>query len=367
MRIIMIGQKGWPLHGGGIERHVGDLAMRLTQQGHDVVVYARKGYRECQSIPNGVRIIPIPTIHTKNCATPLQSLLASLHALTQKADIIHYHGIGPSLFCWIPRLALRRTRIIATFHCQDYFHQKWCVLARSVFHIGEWMACRVAHQTIAVSQTIASYVRNTYGREAAYIPNAVELPQATAQNTLKIFGLEKKNYMLVVARLVRHKGVHRIIDAYNKLSAVRALPKLVIVGTSCFTDKYVFELHDQAKNNANIIFIGEQNGAALAQLYASAWLYITASSSEGLSYSLLEAMSHGCSILASDIPEHREALHGFGTLFSLYNPDDLIRALNVAVSDGSARHSESDSHIETIRHHYLNDAVFPRLLSLYLA
>lgn len=365
MKIIMIGQKGWPLHSGGIERHVGDLATRLAQQGHDVIVYARKGYREYASIPNGVRIISIPTIHTKNCATPLQSFFASLHALTQHADIIHYHGIGPSFFCWIPRLMLRRTRIIATFHCQDYFHQKWGVFARATFRIGEWMACRVTHQTIAVSQTISSYVRNTYEREAVYIPNAIDFPRMTSDHTLKKLGFKRYDYILVVARLVRHKGVHRIIDAYNKLSTLCTLPKLAIVGTSCFTDSYVSRLHNQAKNNDNIIFVGEQDSNALAQLYAHAKLYITASSSEGLSYSLLEAMSHGCPILASDIPEHIEALHGAGTLFSLSDADDLIRALGAAISNENERHIESVHHIETITKHYLSDTVFPRLASLY--
>ena len=44
MRIAMIGQKGIPGVYGGIERHVEELSLELTRQGHEVLVYARKWY-----------------------------------------------------------------------------------------------------------------------------------------------------------------------------------------------------------------------------------------------------------------------------------------------------------------------------------
>ena len=44
MRIAIIGQKGIPAQGGGIERHVEELSTRLVKLGHVVFVYSRPHY-----------------------------------------------------------------------------------------------------------------------------------------------------------------------------------------------------------------------------------------------------------------------------------------------------------------------------------
>ena len=40
----MIGQRGLPATYGGIERHVEELATRLVERGHEVVVFCRRNY-----------------------------------------------------------------------------------------------------------------------------------------------------------------------------------------------------------------------------------------------------------------------------------------------------------------------------------
>ena len=140
MKIALIGQKGLPAHSGGIERHADYLATRLAKEGHEVFVYCRKSYAINKNIPElyrGVRLILIPTFASKHFETPLQTLFASIHVLFQDVDMIHYHGIGPALFLWIPRLFKPRARVIATFHCQDYFQKKWNAFARFIIRNSE--------------------------------------------------------------------------------------------------------------------------------------------------------------------------------------------------------------------------------------
>ncbi len=331
MRIALIGQKGLPAHSGGVERHVDYLATRLVQDGHDVSVYCRKSYSLNPNIPGvyrGVRLITIPTIPSKHLETPIQTLLASIHVLFQDVDLIHYHGIGPALFLWIPRLFKPKARVIATFHCQDYYQQKWNALARFAFRIGEWFACKVSHRTIVVSRHLLRYVKERYGRDAVYIPNAVPLPERKHVRNIRSFGLDTGSYILCVSRLIRHKGIHTIIEAYNRTfgNSRRAL-KLVIVGASAHTDDYVKELKDLAAGNPNILLVGEQNQEVLAELYSNTKLFIQASESEGLSYALLEALSYGAQVLVSDITENKEVLPAVGRTFRVNDIEDLIRAM----------------------------------------
>ncbi|MDO8624918.1 MAG: glycosyltransferase family 4 protein, partial [Candidatus Diapherotrites archaeon] len=244
MRIFLIGQKGIPAHGGGIERHVEELATRLVREGHEVLAYARRHYTDSsRTHVHGVRVVHLPTLHFKHLDAIVHTLLASIHVLFQRADIIHYHAIGPASLLWIPRLLNPRATIVFTFHCQDYHHQKWNWFARTALRIGEAIGCRFAHHVITVSKTLTDYAWAAYQVPTTYIPNGAVAEATHARATarqMNTFGLARQEYVLAVARLVRHKGIHDLIAAYQTLSTKK---KLVIVGDGAFTDDYVRELH----------------------------------------------------------------------------------------------------------------------------
>src|SRR5512135_3607806 len=142
MKGAMIGQKGIPTRFGGIERHVEALAVRLGRKGHDVLVYTRAWYAAPKRrFSQGVRTIATPTIRTKNLDAIVHTFTSTVHAIREGVDVIHYHGVGPSLLAWIPRVFAPRIKVVATFHCIDRNHQKWGLLARTMLGIGERAAC----------------------------------------------------------------------------------------------------------------------------------------------------------------------------------------------------------------------------------
>lgn len=332
MKIAFIGQKGIPTKFGGIERHVEELSVRLNAVGQQVFIYCRPWYTPIEQTEyRGVHLVNLPSIHTKHLDAISHTLIATIHALFQPYDIIHYHGVGPALLAWVPRVFKPRCRVVVTFHCIDRKHQKWNWFARLALRLGEWAACAFAHQTIAVSQTLQQYCRDVYETEAVYIPNGVPLAANTIGSTLikQQFGLEPNRYILAVSRLVRHKGLHHLIAAYQSLAT--ELP-LVIVGGSAFTDDYVAELQLMAADNSQIRFLGYQEGAVLTELFANAAIFVQPSETEGLPITLLEAMSYGRAAIASDIPENQETLGGCGLLFRDRDAGDLAKKLAYALA-----------------------------------
>lgn len=366
----MIGQKGMPAHSGGVERHVDDLSRRLVSAGHEVIVYCRKGYSLNKKLVHeysGVKLVYLPTLKNKYLETVLHVFFASLHAIFMKADTIHYHGIGPSIFLWIPKLFCPSAKVISTFHCQDYYHQKWGIFSRLAFRVGEWMACRVPDKTLVVSKYLQRYVQKKYNKRAIYIPNAVPLSERVYAHSIKQFGLTTGNYILSVSRLVKHKGIHTLIAAYQKLSESRKdIPYLVIVGGSVFTDVYVESLRKSAKGNERILFLGEQNGELLKELYSNARLFVQPSETEGLSYALLEAMSFGCPVLVSDIAENTEVLPSLGYTFQNKNTADLTEKLEsiLATKNKALSHTGSLNR-EQVKKYYNLDLVMHRVLKFY--
>lgn len=331
MKIAMIGQKGIPGIYGGIERHVEQLSRDLVKRGNTVTVYTRPYYtpKELHSY-HGIRLVSLPTIRSKHFDAITHTFLATLHALWQPYDIVHYHGVGPALLAFIPRLFRPKMKVIVTFHCIDRRHQKWNLFARFVLWLGEHAAVYFPHETIVVSKTLRAYCKKQFGRETTYIPNGIPMEPNPRTSALirKKFGLVSNNYILAVSRLIPHKGIHYLISAYRQL---RTKKQLVIVGDGFYTDSYVQELKKLAGNDPRIVFTGFQSGKTLAELFVHAYLFVLPSETEGLPIALLEAASYGTCILASNIPENMEVIRAGGNLigytFQNKNAQDLAKKL----------------------------------------
>jgi glycosyltransferase involved in cell wall biosynthesis len=357
MRIAFIGQKGLPAIFGGVERHVEELAKELATKGHEVFVYARKWYCP-EKITNyaGINIIYTPTIKTKHLDAIVHTFTSSLHALNKNYDVIHYHAVGPSLLSWIPRFFNPRTKVVATFHCIDRYHKKWNWFARLVLSLGEKATCKFPHETIAVSKTIQSYCLNEFDKPVTYNPNGVRIVTKTATDKLAQFGLEPDKYLLMVSRLVKHKGAHYLLEAWR--FARQQYPellkdyKLAIVGGSAFTDDYVQELRDIAQNDQSIVFTNWQKDENLNQLYGNTALLVHPSENEGLPITVLQAMAYGKAVLVSDIPEHQEIVSDSRYWFANSSVSSLAGKIVELLKNLELLKKNGQENLEKVREHF---------------
>lgn len=340
MKIAFIGQKGVPATWGGVEAHAEHLSHQLGSFGHEVLVYARSHY-VTQSAADlfmkenpHVRVIFTPTVESKYFDAIVHTFTSTIHALFSGVSVFHYHSVGPSLLSWIPRIFRPRARVISTFHSPDRLHQKWGWFARMILTFGEKASVKFAHTTITVSRELQTYAYETYKASTVYIPNGVADVQHLRPSMITAeYGLQGNDYILMVSRLIRHKGAHFLIEAFQNLDTKK---KLVIVGDSSYTDDYVKELHALAAGDDRIIFTGFQTGQMLEELFSNASLYVQPSESEGLSISLLEAASYGRVVLASDIPSNTQIVLDRGFLFENTNVKDLTEQMRMILLDESA-------------------------------
>jgi glycosyltransferase involved in cell wall biosynthesis len=327
MRIAFIGQKGIPALSGGVEKHVENVAVRMAQSGHSVFVYVRSHYTDPSLLKyKGVTLVHIPSIRTKNLDAITHTLFSTLHALFQGYDIIHYQSVGPATLSFIPRWLLWKTQVVATFHCQDHLHKKWGWFARAYLKFGEYIICTIPKKTIVVSRELQEYAVRTYGRKGEFIPNGADVKVRIESDAVSRFGLKEKRYILSVGRLVKHKGVHYLINAFKQLEDTNKLPnnfKLVIVGKNSETPEYEEYLKMMSVGRENILFLGEQTGKSLQQLFANAYLFVQPSESEGMSISLLEAMGYGLATVVSSIDANTQVVSDTGVVFENKQPNDL--------------------------------------------
>jgi len=325
MKIYIIGQKGIPAISGGVENHVENLATKLVKNGHDVFAYTRHNYSGKNSTEyQGVKLIPLPSLATKNLDAISHTFLACLDfVFRRKADVVHFHSIGPASLIWIIKLFKPKTKIVFTFHSQCYYNTKWGKLAKFYLMLGERIGCLLADKVIVVSKSLQRYVENKYKKQVEYIPNGVKIIEKKEIKEIKEkWSLEKDSYILSVSRIVKNKGLEYLVDAYQKIETEK---KLVIVGDGDFLNK----LKDLAKNNKNIIFTGSQSGSVLSELFSNASLFVQASEAEGLSISLLEAMSAKLPLLVSNIDANKEVVKENALIFENKNVEDLKNKLKL--------------------------------------
>jgi len=372
----MIGQKGYPARFGGVERHVAEISERIVQAGHTVTVYNRAWYGgNVNTVMNGIAVKTLPTLRTKHLDAIIHTFFSTIHALYSGADVIHYHGVGPSLLSWIPRV-FSNAEVITTFHCIDRHHQKWNWFARFMLSLGERAACTFAHETITVSRTLQQYCRNEYATETTYIPNGVATRADENNNTrshiLEQFGLTEGHYILMVSRLVPHKGAHILIKAFQKLKAERFLDskmnamKLAIVGGSAYTDDYVSSLHRQAALSNDIVFTDFQSGEVLDALFRGASYVVHPSMNEGLSMTVLEAMSYSKPTLVSSIPEHLEVVKDTAMHFVENDVDSLAHAMGILMDMSDAEKARiGEDNKEYVAKEYDWGPIVKNIVALY--
>ena len=356
MRIGMIGLKGVPFP-AGIENFTEQVGARLVERGHEVTVYVRP-YVDVADVYRGMRIRRLPSINTKHLDALSHTIVATLDVLFADLDVVHYHALGPSVFSLLPRL--RGLKTVAHVHGLDWQRAKWNAFAGGCLRAAEYSAVYFPHRTVAISTTLKRYLEAKYGRPVDYVPTGVETYTYTEPREITQWGLGRENYILFLSRLVPEKGCHHLIEAYERLST--SMP-LVIAGGSTHTDAYAASL--RRTSNPNVLFTGEVRGRVLAELFSNAYVYVLPSDVEGLAHSLLQALSYGRFVLASDIEPNLEALGGCGRTFRQGDPVDLARQLQLLIDRPDLVAEGAERGRARVSQEYSWDAVVDSLEAVY--
>lgn len=134
MRIAVLGLRGFPGVQGGIEKHCQDLYPHLAKDNHDITILARKGYVDNNPYTyQGVRVIPLASPKKKHLEAIIHTFTGLMWLVKHRKDfdLIHLHGIGPSLLTPLARLL--GFKVVMTNHGPDYDRKNGALLPKSVF------------------------------------------------------------------------------------------------------------------------------------------------------------------------------------------------------------------------------------------
>lgn len=301
---MVLGLRGFPDIQGGVETHAEHLYPLLVQSGCQVDVITRSPYvsHDRQSW-KGIIFHRLWAPQIKGLEAFIHSFIGVIYAGIRRPDILHIHAIGPAIVAPLGRaLGLR---VVVTHHGPDYDREKWGKFARLLLRLGESWGMGYANQRIVISNVIKQLVFDKYRLESVVIPNGVtlaEIPETT--DALNRFSLSAGQYILLVSRFVPEKRHLDLIEAFARAGLLDW--KLVLVGEVDRSDRYCLSVLSSAERIPGVVITDFQTGRPLQELYAHAGVFVLPSSHEGLPIALLEALSFGLPVLASNIPANLE-------------------------------------------------------------
>ena len=310
MKIAILGSKSLPASAGvdcvaeNILRH---LPADDGNEYHIYVVRTPSQLKPFQHAPN-LRIIPIPALKGKHSRATTFFLLSALHcALILRPDLAHLHDSAVGPFGWILRLFRPRMPLLGTFHGNPYERAKWSRFAKAFLRFSEWAFVHACSFLTTVARVKVVEVQSQCRTPIEFIPNGVNpSPDIPQTGLARQQGLIPGKYLMFAAgRMDPTKGLHHLLDAYDRLHP--DLPLLIVGGFEGHNREYSEEMLTRCRATPHVLLLPRiLPQPELFELVANAKLFVFPSEIEAMSMMLLEVISCGSPVLASDIPENSE-------------------------------------------------------------
>ena len=286
--------------------------------------------------PN-VRVVPVPALSGKHSRATSYFFLSALHcALFLRPNLVHAHDSAFGPFAWILRILLPRTPVLGTFHGNPYERAKWSPFAKAFLRFCESAFVRACHALTTVARAKVAEVQSRSRTPIAFIPNGVDPSPPIPQTGLapKLGLLPGAYLMFAAGRMDPTKGLHLLLDAAER--AQIDAPILVVGGFEGHDQAYSSRILERCRSFPRLVLVPRiLPQPDLLELLASARLFVFPSEVEAMSMVLLEAISCGVPVLASDIPENLEVLGpSYPWLFRSADPAHLAQSLSRFLREG---------------------------------
>lgn len=367
-RVAMLIQQYLP-HVGGAERQLQQLAPRLHALGFELHVITR---RESGLLPfeviDDVPVYRMPSIGPKPLAAATFTAASVAQLSRLQPDLVHAHEIlRPSAIAVNSKRINKHPVVVKLLRGGargDILKLKRRLFWRPYFANLN----RSVDAFITISREIDQELEslNVDAEKRVFIPNGVDTAlhvPVSEEQKLKLraeLSLPLHARIVVYAgRLVPEKRVDSLLKIWNDMRAKHSDAYLLILGEGPEESR----LKEMPVNGVQ--FTGRVDDAV--RYLQAADIFVLPSSTEGLSNSMLEAMSCGLAVLATtvggapDVIQHN--IHGY--LIPPEDVDSLQRGLETLLGDGTLRFTLGAAARKRSLSEFSLDSVAERLAALY--
>jgi glycosyltransferase involved in cell wall biosynthesis len=244
---------------------------------------------------------------------------------------------------------VRRIPLVAVFH--DVYGLESSIQGKGVFRgliryvFGDLLITRVPYDAIlAVSEATKRKLAhiNSATRNVKVVYNAVDTTLMDAETAERV-----PKQICFVGRLLKHKHVNDLLQAFAKVHATEPSARLLIIGDGEERNSLV-SLAEKLQLANSLQFTGYVEDREKFRLMKSCELLVLPSTDEGWGNAVTEAIACGLSTICYDIPALREQARFFSSI-QLVPPRDLTALTNAILNTFSHGSGLVEEDSKTVR------------------
>ena len=269
---------------------------------------------------NGVNLIYTPSVHSKVFSQLYNSFFSFIHVCFSKSDVVLVVNSANGPFGLLTKFFGKKTCI--NVDGLEWLRPKWKGLGSIYFRLSSKLATLFFDEIITDSFEMNKVYKKIFGKESTTIAYGSTMVANNKSNILEKFKLQKKQYYLIVGRLIPDNNSKLIIDCFLKSKSNKSI---VIVGDVPYNDDYASDI--KLLKSKKVVFTGYINDQLdLSALYINCYGYIHGHEYGGTNPTMINALDLNCQILALDTVFNREMLKNKKSVF--FNKNSITKKIN---------------------------------------
>jgi len=362
---------------GGVERYTYNLAKKLVAAGNQVTVVTSNVFAlEEQETVDGIEIIRLPCFKLLGGRFPVLKPnrdFRRLNAMLKKRKFdfaviqtrFYVHSGYAALYCkrmGIPGIVIE--------HGTNHFTVNNPVLdfVGSIYeHFITFVIRRCRSDFYGVSQACCDWLKHFKIQAKGRLYNAVDPDEiernlaACTKSYREELGLQDSVIVTYTGRLVREKGIQKLVDAVTELNKSNSRIKLLVAG-----DGDLFEQIKQ-QSHPNVILLGRLNFDEIIALLKETDVFcLPTDYPEGFPTSVLEAAAAKCYIVTTTKGGSKELIldETYGAILTDNSVKEIADAILRAVTDQPYRISAAEKSCQRLRDNFTWDCISREVIAL---
>ncbi len=332
--------------GLGIGRYIEKIINTLEQQDtlhHFVIFMTRENWHMYTPTHSNVRKVCVNV----RWYGILEQIIVPILLMRERIDLMHFPHFNVPIF--YPRryivtihdcIMIKRpasSRSAVTTRNPLIYRLKYCA-----FRFLLACAVRRARLVITVSQSVKEDLIRYLGisqEKIEVIYEAADMPVTANAHCELPLDISRRPFFMYAGNAYPHKNLEVLLDAFRSIRSDYPDYQLILCGQDDYFRKKLLAIIAEKKMEASVRHLGMVTDSCLSYLYTHATAFVFPSLDEGFGLPALEAFSHGCPVIASDIPVFREICDGAAYLVDTRRSESLAVALKMLIDDSSMRNT----------------------------